>query len=211
MQRPPLSRRSRHRTRALARVAAAAGVAFLLAGLVACKGGEESAAAVAAPTKPAATGAAAASSPIAGIVTSAVPPPPDLARLPPEAPAASAPVEAAPSNGVPTAKALADAHAQLESALAKASSCSADAECRSLAVGGKACGGPTGYEAYSTKTTDPATMTALAQREHDLALQEARESHRMSNCMMLGDPGARCEAHKCVTGGPGGVGNPRTR
>lgn len=214
MQRPPLSRRSRHRTHALARVAAAAGVALMLTGLAACKGGEESAGAVAAPARPVATGAASAPSAIAGIVTSPVPPPPDLAKLPPEAPeapAASAPVEAAPSNGVPTAKALADAHAQLESALARASSCSADSECRSLAVGGKACGGPTGYEAYSTQAADPAAMTALAQHEHDLALQEARESHRVSNCMMLGDPGARCEAHKCVTGGPGGVGNPRTR
>ena len=204
MQRPPLSRRSRHRTHALARVTAAAGVALMLAGLLACKGGDDANAATAAtPARPVAVAAndTAASLPIAGVVTSPVPPPPDLAKLPADPPAASA----------PTAQSLAAAHAALESALAKASHCTATSECRSLAVGGKACGGPTGYEAYSTKSVDPATMTALAQREHDLALQEARESHRVSNCMMLGDPGARCEANKCVTGGPGGVNNPATR
>ena len=206
MQRPPLPRRARHRSHALARVAGAAGVAFLLAGLLACKGGDESGGATAAPLKAVAAAEAPASLPIAGIVTSPVPPPPDLAKLPPEAPAAST-----PADGKSTAQALASAHAELASALARASSCSGDAECRSLPVGGKACGGPTGFEAYSTQGADPATMTALAEREHALALQEARESHRVSNCMMLGDPGARCQAGKCVTGGPGGAGNPATR
>src|SRR5262249_33619504 len=148
--------------------------------------------------------AASAPAPVASIATAPVPPPPDLAKL---ASDTSPPASGAGS----TAAALAAAHAELESALAKASSCTSDSQCRSLPVGGKACGGPTGYRAYSAQDADPAKMQALAEREHDLAMQEARESHRVSNCMMLGDPGARCEAHKCVTGGPAGPRNPATR
>ena len=49
----------------------------------------------------------------------------------------------------------------------------------------------------------PASVAALAQRERDLAAQAARESHQVSTCFMLADPGARCQANKCVTGRPG--------
>ena len=121
---------------------------------------------------------------------------------------ASAPSSAS-AGAVTTAQALADAHDQLRAALDQAGTCDSDAECRSIAVGGKACGGPTGYAAYSARLADPAQIEALARREHDLALQEARESHRVSNCLFLADPGARCEAHRCVTGGPHAGPNPQ--
>ena len=48
-----------------------------------------------------------------------------------------------------------------------------------------------------------ASVQALAQHERDLAAAAARESHQVSTCFMLADPGARCQEDKCVTGRPG--------
>jgi hypothetical protein len=104
--------------------------------------------------------------------------------------------------GGSTAADLASVRAQLETTLANASACSADTDCHTVAVGAKSCGGPTGYRAFSGKNVDPASVAALAQHERDLAAQAARESHQVSTCFMLADPGARCQASKCVTGRP---------
>jgi hypothetical protein len=108
---------------------------------------------------------------------------------------------AAPVAGSASA-ALARVHAQLETTLAAASTCTVDTECHSVAVGAKACGGPTGYRAYSSSTVTTASVTALAQHERDLAAAAARESHQVSACFMLADPGAHCQQGKCVTGPP---------
>jgi hypothetical protein len=102
-----------------------------------------------------------------------------------------------------TASDLASVDAQLDTTLAKASACTVDTECHSVAIGAKACGGPTGYRAYSSKTVSTASVDALAQRERDLAAQAARESHQVSTCFMLADPGAHCQQNKCVTGPAG--------
>jgi hypothetical protein len=102
----------------------------------------------------------------------------------------------------PTPESLADVEARLDGMLKAASRCTSDAECRTVPVGGKACGGPTGYRAYSTKGADPAAVEALAQKEHELAMAEARASGRVSNCMILADPGAACVQGQCVTAGP---------
>jgi hypothetical protein len=99
-----------------------------------------------------------------------------------------------------TSSTLASVDAQLDTTLAQASACTVDTECHSVAIGAKACGGPTGYRAYSSKTVSTASVDALAQRERDLAAQAARESHQVSTCFMLADPGAHCQQNKCVTG-----------
>jgi hypothetical protein len=131
----------------------------------------------------------------------AVPLTPAGAALVASAPAVSAahvpapPVLAAASSGD-----LASVDAQLEKTLAGASACTVDIECHSVAVGAKACGGPTGYRAYSSKTVSSASVDALAQQQRDLAAQAARASHQVSTCYMLADPGAHCQQNKCVTG-----------
>ena len=196
MQRPPLPRRPRHRNTALARAAGAAGVAFLLCALPACKGSGSSEAAVAAPSQAVAEAPARTASP----PVAAVPPPPDLAKLAPE-----------PAPSAAAGESLAAVHAQLDAMIAKAAQCSTSSECRSVAVGGKACGGPTGYRAYSTRGADPVAVEALAKKEHELVMEAERAAHRVSNCMMLADPGAKCEANRCVTGGPMAGPNPATR
>lgn len=153
-------------------------VAGLALSLSACKNS------VAAPLSPAGA-ALVASAP--EVSSTHVPPPPVIA------------------SGVAPTGDLASVDARLDATLAKASACTVDTECHSVAVGAKACGGPTSYRAYSSKTVSSASVDALAQQERDLAAQAARASHQVSTCYMLGDPGAHCQQNKCVTGpaGPG--------
>ena len=129
---------------------------------------------------------------------------PDVAAahvLPPPA-IQSVSTSTAPSVAGSASAALAPVHAQLETTLAAASACTVDTECHSVAVGAKACGGPTGYRAYSSRNASTASVDALAQHERDLAAAAARESHQVSACFMLADPGAHCQQGKCVTGPP---------
>ena len=173
----PARRRPIHPT---LRAAGAAGLACaLMLSLAACKDDE-----------------AAAMSP-AGAALMASAPAVAATRVPP--PPAIQPVAAATGS---TSADLASVDAQLETTLSKASACTVDTECHSVAVGAKACGGPTGYRAYSSKNVSTASVDALAQHERDLAAAAARESHQVSPCFMLGDPGAHCQQGRCVTGPP---------
>jgi len=80
--------------------------------------------------------------------------------------------------------------------------CSSDAQCRSLPVGAKACGGPAGYLAWSTQGTDAARLQALATKQADAQRRENEASGLRSNCAMLADPGAACVAGHCRLGAP---------
>jgi len=133
----------------------------------------------------------------------------------PASPAANAatpePPAAMPSSGTASAasgNSLAAVDARLDRMLSAAANCTSDAECRTVAVGGKACGGPTGYRAYSSKGADPQAVEDLARQERELALAAARASGRVSNCLMVGDPGAHCVQNKCTSGPAGGPGAP---
>jgi hypothetical protein len=161
------------------RMAGAAGLAVLALALAACKDGEASA-------RSPAGAALVASAP--AVAATRVPPPPAIAPA---------------DSTATTSSALASLDAQLDTTLAKASACTVDTECHTVAIGAKACGGPTGYRAYSSKTVSTANVDALAQRERDLSAQAARESHQVSTCFMLADPGAHCQQNKCVTGPAG--------
>jgi hypothetical protein len=172
---PALPRRPRPFALATASLAAA-----MLLSLTACKGDE-------APLTPAGA-ALVASAP--AVAATKVPPPPAIQAV---VSTPAAPASAAASGD------LAGVEAQLDSVLTQASACTADAECRSVAVGAKACGGPTGYRAYSGKVAAPDSVEALAQHERELAAAQAKASHQVSPCFMLADPGARCQQNKCVT------------
>jgi hypothetical protein len=179
--------RPRLLNRTLRATGAAGLVAALLASLVACKDGD---AMDAAPLTPAGE-ALRASAP--DVAATPVLPPPVIQTV--------STTVATPVAG-PASTALAPVQTQLETTLANASACTVDTECHSVAVGAKACGGPTGYRAYSSKTVSSASVDALAQHERDLAAAAARESHQVSTCFMLADPGAHCQQGKCVTGPP---------
>jgi hypothetical protein len=168
-----LPRRSR------ATVTGAAGLAAaLLLSLAACKVDDSG------PLTPAGA-ALVASAP--AVAAANVPPPPVIQA-----------VSATPA--APAVGDLASVESQLDATLNQASACTADAQCRAVAVGGKACGGPTGYRAYSTASVSPDSVEALAQHERELATQQAKAAHQVSPCFMLADPGARCQQNKCVTG-----------
>lgn len=76
--------------------------------------------------------------------------------------------------------------------------CTSDTQCRTLAVGAKACGGPGGYWAWSSSGTDEARLRDLAQRQTQAATAENMRSGMLSNCSVVTDPGARCQAGRCV-------------
>lgn len=80
--------------------------------------------------------------------------------------------------------------------------CSADSQCRSLAVGAKACGGPAGYLAWSTAGTDVARVTDLAARQTEAQRREVVASGMRSNCAIAVDPGAVCLAGRCQLATP---------
>lgn len=79
--------------------------------------------------------------------------------------------------------------------------CTADSQCRTVPVGAKACGGPAGYWAWSTLNTDTQAVQDLAARQAKAAREEVVASGMQSNCAMVTDPGARCDAGVCQLDG----------
>ena len=182
MRRPPFPT-PRHRSHALARVAGAAGVAVLALALAACKDDAGT---------PVAVADAASTTPKPAVAD--VPPPPQIAGV------MTSQVNAPTTSDAASSAALTSTRSQLESLLGKAASCTSDSECKTVSTGGKACGGPTAYRAYSDKGPDANRIPDLAQKERDLSMDEARASHQVSACFMLADPGAHCDAGTCKTG-----------
>ncbi len=82
--------------------------------------------------------------------------------------------------------------------------CDTARQCKTVAVGYKACGGPETYLAWSSKASDGAKILRLAEEHGTQRKNEVVASGMMSNCMAVMDPGATCSAGRCVTGG----GNP---
>jgi hypothetical protein len=92
--------------------------------------------------------------------------------------------------------------ARIQALIGKAS-CSGDTECRTLALGSAACGGPMRYLAWSAAETNESALRALgdAYREQQRAAAAAGAAGRVSNCRYQMDPGATCRAGACVPGG----------
>lgn len=124
------------------------------------------------------------------------PPAPAPAPVPAPAPA---PVAAPVTAAAPAAGGLLQ---QIQAEVGSAA-CDSAQQCKTVAIGHKACGGPESYMAYSTKAGNGARIEQLAAAL--TAERKARDSAsgRMSNCMLVADPGATCSAGRCVTGGPG--------
>ena len=90
----------------------------------------------------------------------------------------------------------ATAEDQLRQAVGDAA-CSGDAQCRTLAWGAKACGGPERWVAWSTQRSDGAALEALAQRHAAERRSEQERKGMVSTCNVVPDPGARCVAQRC--------------
>jgi hypothetical protein len=93
-------------------------------------------------------------------------------------------------------------------ALAGTPSCSSDAQCHSLPLGARACGGPESYLAWSSATTSQADIEALGERYKEERRAANTAAGRVSTCQFLMDPGAVCRAGTCQ---PGSGGLPEVR
>ena len=114
----------------------------------------------------------------------------NTASAPAAVPLAAAAPAAAPAAG----KLMEQINAEIGAA-----SCDAPAQCKTLAVGAKACGGPEGYLAYSTKISDGARLTELAARDAQARKKADARAGMVSTCSVVSDPGATCDAGRCVT------------
>jgi hypothetical protein len=103
---------------------------------------------------------------------------------------------------------LAELNTQINSMITD-KSCTANTQCRSIAYGHKACGGPEGYHIYSTKNTDSLALRRLvlaynrADRELDKILNQP------SDCMYVVEPTLTCTNGQCApVAGPSPAGSP---
>ena len=124
--------------------------------------------------------------------SSAVPPPKPPAQAP-----ATTPSQTLPAQG--SAALMDNIRNQIGAA-----TCSSSSQCRSIAVGAKACGGPEAYLAWSTSVSNETRLKAAVAAHAGARRREDEQSGRISNCMLLTDPGARCDAGRCQLNPPGG-------
>lgn len=82
-------------------------------------------------------------------------------------------------------------------ALIGPAACTEHAQCRTVPVGAKACGGPAGYLAWSAEGTDAEAVEALAKRQSEAQRRELEASGMRSNCAVVTNPGAVCVAKRC--------------
>jgi len=76
-------------------------------------------------------------------------------------------------------------------------SCTESAQCKTVGVGSRACGGPEGYLPYSTSVTASAPLEALAARHAERRRAAASASGMVSACNVIPDPGAVCDQGMC--------------
>nr|WP_295077113.1 hypothetical protein [uncultured Roseateles sp.] len=124
------------------------------------------------------------------------------------APAAAAPeAKAMPSsNNKTSSQAL---WQQIQAEVGDAA-CDGPQQCHSIAVGAKACGGPDAYLAWSSKRSNEAKLRALIAAHAQARKDENASSGMVSDCRMISDPGASCQAGRCVLQPLGAVPAPKS-
>ena len=85
----------------------------------------------------------------------------------------------------------AHASAALQQVIGSAA-CDTDDQCRTVAIGNRACGGPEAYLAWSTRQTDPAALQEAAARYNATQAAAKLPGGQVSTCEFLNDPGAVC-------------------
>jgi hypothetical protein len=92
-----------------------------------------------------------------------------------------------------------DALARIQAHIGKAP-CDTNAQCRTLPIGHRACGGPESWLAWSTVNGQ---ADQLQRWSAELAAQQKQDQQRrglMSTCQVQPDPGAVCVKKQCVLG-----------
>ena len=98
-----------------------------------------------------------------------------------------------------TAPASSSTLGQIQAMIGKAE-CTSDSQCQVLPIGAKACGGPSGFLAWSNAKTNAGELQALAERYKAEQQASNDSSGRISNCRMLTPPAAACRANTCQLG-----------
>ena len=91
---------------------------------------------------------------------------------------------------------------QIQTEIGDAACDSAD-QCKTVAIGHKACGGPETYLAWSSKRSDGAKIGQLAAALEAERRSQTLRSGMISTCSVVVDPGAACSAGRCITGQQG--------
>jgi hypothetical protein len=132
--------------------------------------------------------------------------------------ACAAPSSSSTPAAAPPSKAGGDV-AALESridALIGEAACQVDGDCRTIAIGALACGGPQAWRAWSLRQSDGAALEAAVERHRQARLAQIARTGEQSVCIALADPGAVCHlangVRRCTTPPatvPGGAGTVR--
>ncbi len=76
-------------------------------------------------------------------------------------------------------------------------SCTATAECRTMAFGAKPCGGPRSYLAFSIAATDSQRLVDAVRRFTEQDEANNRERGLMSDCSVVEEPEVTCSSGLC--------------
>lgn len=76
--------------------------------------------------------------------------------------------------------------------------CDNSTQCQVLAVGSRACGGPSSYIVYSNKTADSDQVEQLATKITEQESKFNAQNDMMSICQHLSAPSTQCTENKCV-------------
>ena len=82
--------------------------------------------------------------------------------------------------------------------------CRQDDDCRSLAIGFRACGGPEGFVAWSASSTDADALRTAARHYERARRTQAAALGEASTCDILSDPGAFCARPAAAAAGASG-------
>ncbi|MFL6658248.1 MAG: hypothetical protein ACJ8GW_09265 [Massilia sp.] len=102
----------------------------------------------------------------------------------------------APANATPLKERLASAIGD--------AACDSAQQCKTMAYGHKACGGPERWVPYSNKGGDAANIVAMGAAYEAEQRNLALKNGGMSTCSVAVDPGATCSAGHCVLQSAGG-------
>lgn len=102
-----------------------------------------------------------------------------------------------PAQDAPPAPGNAGLLAQIQAEAGNAA-CDSTQQCQTIAIGAKACGGPERYLAWSSKENDGKKLKALVQAHAEASRKQQQADGMMSTCSIVTDPGATCQAGRCV-------------
>jgi hypothetical protein len=77
--------------------------------------------------------------------------------------------------------------------------CTQDSHCKALAIGANPCGGPEGYQAYSSLESDVAQLTQLAEQYKLVRKTLHAKTGTMGACVVIPEPSVQCKNQQCVS------------